>query len=109
MANNFRQHGDYLTVQTTEEVKAGRVYGKNNLWGVAETDAPAGGLVTLNLRGIYEFDLVDSEAVDFGDFAYWDKSNNKVTKTKGTHALIGVFVKEVSAGTNKKALVRLGN
>ena len=74
--------------------------------GVAMEPIKAGDIGALDTRGVFEFPS-DTEAMAFGEEVYWDKSENKITKTSTNNTPAGMVVEDKAANATT-VKVRIG-
>jgi predicted RecA/RadA family phage recombinase len=98
MAKNQVQRGDVLTFSPVPAggVVSGQGLLINNLFGVCQTDASAGGVVEAAVEGC--FNLAADGPIAMGAAVYWIAATGLVTATAGTNKRIGVAAESASGG-----------
>lgn len=108
MGSNLVERGDFLTLTAP----SGGVVGGDpklvgNIFGVVENSADEGDIYSLRIWGVVKLSKVAAsagQAVDIGDFLYWDASVSKLTPvpTGGTPVAIATK-EELSTATTVNA------
>jgi predicted RecA/RadA family phage recombinase len=98
MSRNQVQRGDVLTFEPVPEggVVSGQGLVINDLFGVCQTDAAAGGVVEAAVEGC--FNLASTGAIPMGAAVYWVTTSGLVTATASGNKRIGVAAEAASGG-----------
>jgi predicted RecA/RadA family phage recombinase len=96
--------GDRVQITAGGTLTAGTGVLTGQLFGVPETDAVSGGLVTIRIAGVVTLAKTSALAIDIGDTVYWDDTNKVVNKTSSAQKEVGIAI---SAAANPSATVEV--
>lgn len=103
---NFIQQGDIITVIAPVALSSGQGVLIGNLFGVATTDAVAGGSLELATQGVFTLPKAANIALDACARVSWDAANNQIVAPASGMVPIGTVILAAANGTTS-ARVRL--
>lgn len=95
---------DY-TNEGAETIDAGTAIKIGSAFGVIETAILPGATGTVTTLGTWFIPCLDTTVADFGDVAYWDDENQRVTSNDSGTMRIGLFIKPVSSGETEATVM----
>ena len=96
--------GDRIDYTPPSAVTAGTVVVQGDVLGITMVDIAANTLGALSTEGVWAMEKA-AEAVSIGDKMWWDGTNSRVTKTKGSLTVLAG--KAVSAAASGDAQVNV--
>lgn len=104
----FIQEGSAIDHTPSSALSAGDVVVQADLVGVVVQDIAANELGALKVEGIFDFDKLGSDVINFGDELFWDDTLNHVTlnAAAGANKSVGKAVEDADA-TKTRVEVRM--
>jgi len=102
------QNGAVVDYTATGTIANGDVIPLADRIGIANNDAVAGDVISLELEGVFEIAAATADAISFGVKVYFDATNRNVTTTSTDNTLAGLTVSEKAAATDGSVYVKIG-
>ncbi|CAN5326257.1 hypothetical protein BH10PSE12_BH10PSE12_01880 [soil metagenome] len=97
---NFLQSGENLSMPVPVAVSSGQGVLIGAIFGIASTDAPAGGACAIVRRGVFGLAKPASQAWAIGAKIYWDNTNKLATNVSSGNTFIGATIQAVAGGAS---------